>query len=250
MKKTLKILAGIAAILLIGVLLFVTSAFVGNPITAKRADKAIERYLEENYSFLDLQVEKARYNFKDGSYMARAKSKTNRDTHFPIYYRDGKILRDDYDTYVLGRFNTLQRLSEEYSAVAKALVAKELGYENNTMVMYDKSEYNNVKDILKLGMEFDTSLPLQAEVTLSLDLPDNSLESISKVLTDVHHVFVAHGCHFSKYSLYAENDGMLVMVNDVSPEDIEGGRLLEMLAEARDNENVTGISVYIKGDEK
>ena len=107
-----------------------------------------------------------------------------------------------------------------------------------------------VKGILKLGMEFDRALPLQAEVTLSLDLPDSSLEAAAKALTDAHRIFIHHGCYFSKYSLYAENGGRLVTVNDVSPEDIEGGRLLEMLGEAQDNNHAAGISVFIKGDEK
>lgn len=246
MKKLLKVLAGITAILLIGVLFFITSAFVGNPITAMRADRAVKKYLEENYSFLDLEVEKARYNFKDGSYIARAWSKTNIDIHFPIYYRDGKILRDDYNSHVLGMFNTLQRLSEEYSALAKSLVAKELGYENTTMVMYDKSEYGDEKEILQLGMEFDRTLPLQTEVLLRLDLTDNSLESVAKILEDAHHVFIKHGCHFSKYGMFSEADGRLVMVNGVTPSDIKSGKLFELLKEAEKNEDASHISVFIK----
>lgn len=251
-KKALKIFAATVAILLIGFILFVTNAFVGNPISAMIANNAIEKHVENKYSSLDLDVEKARYNFKDGSYMARAKSKSNVDIHFAIYSRNGKIQRDNYDAYVLGMFNTLQRLSEEYSKVAKSLVAKELGYENNTtMVMYDKSEYEQGdKNILRLGMDFDKSLPLDAEVDLRLDLDDNSIENIAKVLTDAHRVFIDNGCIFTKYGIYAENDGMMVMVNNVTPKDIEGGKLAELIEEAKDNEGINGIRVFIKGEKK
>ncbi len=250
-KKILRAVAGIVAFLLIGIILFVTNAFVGNPITAKIADNAIKRYVENEYPFLNLEVEKSRYNFKNISYVAKAKSKTNIDIHFNIYYREGKVQRDDYDSYVLGMFNTLQRLSEEYSNLARALIANELGFKNNsTMVMYDKDEYGHAEEILKLGMPFDRSLPLKSEVTIRLDLPDNSIESIAKILTNAHRVFIDNGCNFSKYGLYAENNDMLIMVDNVTPRDIESGQLINLLEQAKNEDNMDGISVYIKEGNK
>lgn len=200
---------------------------------------------------LDLEIEKAKYNFKDASYMAIAESKTSIDTKFAIYYRDGEVQRDDYKRYVLGMFNTLQRLSDEYSVIAKDIIAKELGYENNTtMVMYDKAIYENANDILKLDMKFDKALPMDAEVIIRLDLKDNSLENIAKVLIDAHKVFIGNGYNFKKYGLYAENDGMLVMINEVTTVDIESGELLSLLKEAKNNEVAGGISIFIKGENK
>lgn len=250
-KFPLKILAGVVAITLICSILFITNAFVGNPISAMMANKAIEKYVDKNYFSLDLEIEKARYNFKDASYVAMAKSKTSIDTKFAIYYRNGKVQRDDYESYVLGMFNTLQRLSNEYSTIAKDIVAKELGYENNTtMVMFNKDEYENSNDILELDMKFDKALPMDAEVTIRLDLKDNSLEGVAKVLTDAHKAFIDNNCNFKKYGLYAENDGMLVMVNEVTPADIESGELISRLEEAKNNDGVDGINVFIKGDNK
>jgi hypothetical protein len=244
---TLKILSGVVAISLIVGILFITNAFVGNPISAMLANKAIEKYVSENYSSMDLKIEKARYNFKDVSYVAMAKSKSSIDTKFAIYYRDGKVQRDDYASYVSGMFNTLQRLSDEYSIIAKDIVAKELGYKNNTtMVMFNKDEYKNTNDILKLDMKFDKELPMDAEVTIRLDLKDNSLESIANTLTDAHKAFLDNNCNFNKYGLYAENDGMLVMVNQVTPADIESGELESLLEDAKNNNSAGGISVFIK----
>lgn len=248
-KFLLKILAGTAAIALICGILFITNAFVGNPVSAMLANKAIEKYVDENYASLDLEIEKARYNFKDASYAAMAISKRSIDTRFAVYYRDGKVQRDDYETYVLGRFNTMQRLSEEYSAIARDIVAKELGYKNNaTMVMYDKDE--STWDILELDMKFDKALSLDAEVTIRLDLENNSLEAIANVLTDAHKAFEDNGCNFKKYGLYAENDGMLVMVNGVTPSDIESNELVNRLEKAKNNQSIDGISVFIKGENK
>ncbi|MEQ8198846.1 MAG: hypothetical protein ABRQ27_12695 [Clostridiaceae bacterium] len=210
------------------------------------AEKAIKQYVGTNYSFLDLETGKVSYNFKEGSYISIAKSRTSIDTKFSIYCRNGKVMSDDYEMNVLGMFNTAQRLSDEYSAVAKGIVRKELGYENTTMVTYDKSTYENAEKILKLDMKFDKALPLNAEVILRLDLTDNSIDSMAKVLTDAHKAFKANGCNFVKYELFSENGGTLVMINNVTPGDIESGNLTGLLNKAKSGESGNGISVLIK----
>lgn len=247
----MKLLAGFVAISLIGFILFVTNAFLGNPISAMLANKAIDNYVTQDYAFLDLEVEKAAYNFKYGSYMARATSKTSIDTTFAIYYRDGNVERDDYEAYVLGMFNTLQRLSEEYSTVAKRIVAEELGYINNhTTVMYNKDEYESTNDILELDMTFDKALPLVADVSIGVSVTYDSLADIAQVITLAHQAFVNNECNFNKYSLYAENDGTLVMISGVTPTDIESGELATRLEKAQMNPNVSDIYVYIKREQK
>lgn len=262
-KLILKILAGVVAVIIIGGVLFITNAFVGNPISAMMANKAISQYVDKNYSYLDIETEKAIYNFKDGSYMARAKSKTSIDTKFAIYYSDGKVQRDDYQRYVLGMYNTLDRLSGEYSTIAKNIIAKELGYEkNSTRVMYYKDEYEKPNDALELDMKFNKALPIKAEVAIYLDLTNNSLEGISKVLTDVHKSFVVNGCIISKYSLTSDNDGSLVEISGVTPANIESGELLILLKKAEMDEDTTiiekgddkkpieGITIFRKGEKK
>lgn len=247
----LKMLAAVIATALIGGILFVTNSFIGNPISAMMANRAIKQYVNQKYSYLDLEVGKASYNFKYGSYMARAESKTSIDTKFAIYYKNGKVQRDDYETYVLGMFNTLQRLSEEYSAVAKNIAAKELVYKINSItVMYDKDQYEKANDVLKLDMKFDKALPIKTEVTIGTDLADTSLTGIAKVLTDAHNVFVKNGCNFSKYGLYAENNGMLIMAHGVTPQHIKSGELAGLLEKAKNSDGANGISVFVKGEKK
>ncbi|HHX94223.1 MAG TPA: hypothetical protein GX691_00155 [Clostridia bacterium] len=252
-KLSLKVFSGAAAAVLIFFLLSVTNSFAGNPVSAYFADKAIQQYVEETYPSLDLEIGKPRYNFKFNRYVAQAQSRTSTDTRFYIHYFNGGVNFDSYESDVLSKYNTLDRLSGEYSALAQKLVSEELGYENNTTrVMYDKSEYEMAADenavgILELDMEFDKSLPMKAEVSLRLYLPDISMESIASVLTESHRVFTENGCHFSRYDLTAERDGVLVMVNKVSPAQIEGGNLVSLLEKARTDESADGISVFIKG---
>ena len=242
-----KILAGIVGVILIGGILYIGNAFLGNPISASTADKVIKQYVENNYPLFGLKVEKAHYNFKEGVYMAMTQSEKSIDTKFAIYSSGGKIVRDNYDDYVLSMFNTRQRLSDEYSEVVKTLVSKELGFDNNTTIVW---YYENPTDILKLDMKFDKSLPINAMVDIRLELTDNSTEGIAKVLTDAHKVFVNNDCNFNKYGLYAENNGMLVMVNGVTAADIESGELTNLLEKAKNSDNISGITLFIKGYNK
>lgn len=245
-KLMLKIIAGVVAILLIGFMLFVTNAFIGNPISAMMANKAVKQYVNQNYSYLDLEIEKAKYDFKNAGYMVQAISKTSIDTKFAIYYSKGKVQRDDYELFVLGMENTIQRFSNEYSVVSKNILAKELGYKDNTtVVMYDK-EFKNINDILKLDMKFDKTLPINVEVTIQLDTVDSSFDGIAKIFTDAHKAFKGNDCNFSLYGLYAQNGDKSVMVYGVKPEDIESGKLVSLLEKAKNDVNANGIGIYIK----
>lgn len=248
----LKVLAGVIALTLIGGILFVSNAFVGNPVSAMIANKAIKQYADQHYPALDLELDKAQYNFKDSSYVAKAQSKTSVDTKFSIYYHNGEVGWDEYNDYVLGMFNTLDRFTMEYSSIVQNIIAEELGYENNkTMVNYYKDKYIDTHGIVELDMKFDRTLPLDAEVSIQLNLTDSSSENIAKVFTDAHQAFVDHNCHFSKYDLFAENEGILVTISGVTPVHIESGGLANLIEEARNtSKSVDGISAFIKGEKK
>ncbi len=243
-RRVLKIAAGFIAILLIGAILFITNAFVGNPISAMLANKEIERYAKQHYSYLDLEFEKVGYNFKDGTYMVRAKSKRSIDTHFLIAYRQGEVVWDEYES-VVNMFNTLERLSDEYSALVKRIIKKQLGYENQSYVMYSGEEYEQPNDVLELDMAFDQTLPLNAEVTLRLNVEERSMEGLANLLTDAHRALAKENCTFSQYHIFADDEETMVMVNGVTPADIESGKLVSLLNEAKEKENGR-ISVYIK----
>jgi hypothetical protein len=251
-KSTLKVLAGVVAIVLIGSMLFITNAFVGNPLSAMVANKSIQQYVGQNYAFLDIEVEKASYDFKNQGYRAIAKSKTSMDTRFAIYYSEGQVKRDDYQLYVVEKFNTLDRLIGEYSLIAKTIISNELGYENNTTyVVHDKDLSDKLGEILELDMKFDKAVPIGPEVSIQIDTVDYSLENVAKVLTDAHKAFLDNDCVFAKYGFYAGGDDTNIMVIGVTPEAIESGALLKLLTEAElsgDNGSEEGILIFRKGE--
>ena len=134
-KLTFKILSGIVALTLISFVLLITNATVGNPISQRMAGIAIKEYVDKNYSSMDLEIGKVNYDFKETAYVGMAKSKTSIDNKFGIFYKNGKVQRDNYKSNVLSMFNTSLRLEDEYSAIAKSIFAKEIGYDDNTTMV-------------------------------------------------------------------------------------------------------------------
>lgn len=233
-------MALVAAVFLIGIILFIANGFMGNPISAALANKAIKNYVSKDYSGLDLEVGKASYNFKFGEYTAMAKSKSSIDTHFLVYYKSGKVIGDDYETYVLGKFNTMTRIENEYSKIVIPILSKIKGLENNrAMVQVEKWEYEKSNDAVKIDMSFDKNIPLDMKITIRADLADVSLKGIAAILEESHRVLMDYGCKFTAYDVFSEYKGVLVMVSNVSPADIEGGELehlLQSTLESRDDE--------------
>lgn len=247
-KSIFKVIIGILALLILAVIFNVVNAFKGNPITAMRANKYIQQYVDKNYASMDLEIEKAIYNFKEGAYLARVQSKNSIDTKFAIYYRGGEVIRDDYESCVLGKFNTLSRLQDEYSELVIPILSKVPGLEKNTsMVQVEKWEYEKANGNIQLDMKFDKTLPIAMKITIRADLTDNSLENIAQILEDSHEILIQNNCNFTSYELFSEYKDVLVMISDVKPSDIQGGKLLNLLQKAKNTEHDSGIRVYVKG---
>jgi len=241
-RKLWRGIAGIIAVVLILCILLITNAFVGNPISVKLAEKAIDEYIEENYPSLDLEIGKPVYNFKDGSYVVRVRSNTSIDTNFHVNYRGGEICYDSYESDVLGLFNTLSRLSKEYSNLVTDIVANELGYkENSTWVNYDENIYENPSQVLELDMRFDRELPISAEIMIDIDIESPSLDEASIILAKAHKVFKEKRCNFEKYGLSLKDEKAIINIMGVKPRDIESGKLLDLLKEAMGREDNTLI---------
>lgn len=103
------------AFILIGGILWFANAFVGNPVSKILANRNAEKYIEETYQDMELEINKATYNFKDCKYNVHVKSSTSIDTHFSLGISStGNIIWDSYENYVLNKFNTWQRLDSQY----------------------------------------------------------------------------------------------------------------------------------------
>jgi hypothetical protein len=186
------------------------------------------------------------------------------DTHFYIYYRDGKIIRDEYETNVLGKYNTLERWAEECSQLVVPILAQVPGLENNrSRVEIDKSEYEKPNKIIRLDMNFDKGIPINMKLHIRADLTGNSLKNIAEIFEKSHQVLLNNGYVFSAYNIFSENQEVLIMVNDVKPSDIDSGELEKLLLDAQgysvrqlagettaDPPPSTGITIFIKDGSK
>ena len=237
MKKKflpLRILALIGAALFSAFVLWVGNSFVGNPISAHLADRAIAEYVSNNYTTLDLEIENAKYNFKFANYTAIARSRTNPDIRFMIYSRGGKVVHDDYTGYVLSGFNTLARLSEEYAARVKAMLEDNLDCKIQKVQMdYDTEQIQNLDELISPGMEFQKDLPIPVRLTVHTPIKQASYPQLSQLFSQIHHVMKRNSCTISEYSLFSEDDSLMVMANGVTPADIEGGSLENLLVHAQ-----------------
>ena len=113
-QKTLKILAAVAAFVLLIGLGWFSNALIGNPVSKLLATNTAEKHLAKTYPGTDYMIERVSYNFKDGNYHAFIKSPSSIDTEFSLYITMlGQLRLDTYDD-VLNGFNTARRLEQEY----------------------------------------------------------------------------------------------------------------------------------------
>lgn len=123
MKKSLRMLALITALILIAGLGWFANELVGNPISKMLATKTAEKHLAEHYGETDFYVERVSYSFKDCNYYAYIESPGSADSSFTLCIgRSGKLKWDSYEDRVLNKQNTADRLSMEYRNLVKEVL--------------------------------------------------------------------------------------------------------------------------------
>jgi hypothetical protein len=129
-------------------------------------------------------------------------------------------------------------------------LSKISGLENNrAMVQIEKWEYEKVNEDIKLDMKYDKSLPIDIKVTIRADLNDTSLNNIASILEKSHKILVKNGYRFMTYNIFSDHDSVLVMINHITPADIEKGQLEKLLNDAKDFVDPELDKVIGKGDE-
>lgn len=122
-KKVLKLVALVLALVLLGGLGWFANGLVGNPISRWLADRAVDCYIAEHYSHLDLYTKRFGFDFKSGGYFAYVCSETSMDTAF---YIDtdmlGHVTYDSFDTWVTSKYNTELRVQEQYRELVKSVL--------------------------------------------------------------------------------------------------------------------------------
>ena len=122
-KKVLKLIALITALILLGGLGWFANGLVGNPISRLLAKRALDQYVKQNYSHLNLNTERFGFDFKSTGYYAYVRAEGSTDIAFYIDMDMlGHVTYDSYDTWVTGKMNTEIRVEEQYRQMVKAVL--------------------------------------------------------------------------------------------------------------------------------
>ncbi|MGL5692688.1 MAG: hypothetical protein ACRCXA_01330 [Peptostreptococcaceae bacterium] len=211
MKKSVKILSGVTAFLLMIGILYFANGLMGNPISKMMANKAAKEYINEHYKNLDLEVEDAYYSFKTGGYYVSVKCTSSKDTHFSISVSPfGRVENDSYSD-VLDKYNTYNRINLAYeNKVRKFFDSKNLQYKSDIIfgeIKYkedlDYAGYGNVdygvviKD-LELDKEYDIyKLGKEAgHIVFYAQDEDISVKKASEILLDIKNMLDENNISF------------------------------------------------------
>ncbi|MDU7150629.1 MAG: hypothetical protein E6312_01000 [Peptoniphilus grossensis] len=193
--KASKVFIGLFIFLAI-IFAFICLAFFGNPISRLMAEKSATKYIEAHYKDLDLNRDRAYYNFKDGYYTVRLRSKTSKDTAFMLGFDSfGKLKQNTYDDIL---FNTEIRLLDELRGYGADLQYKyNFPYEISLNTVEDVPREN-----LVLDQEFDFDNfkeDVNAQAFGYVEKP--SLEECLDILCDLQKIMDKTSLKVTKYSI-------------------------------------------------
>lgn len=193
--KLSKVFIGLFVLLAI-IFAFICLAFFGNPISRLMAEKSATKYIEAHYKDLDLNRDRAYYNFKYGYYIVRLSDKNSEDTKFYLGFDSfGKIKVDTYDSIL---FNTFIRLSDELNDYGEKLEKKyKFPYKISLTTLN-----NDLEDKLTLDQKFDFNNfkeDLNAQAFGYIKKP--SLEECFDALCDLQKIMDKTSLKVTKYSI-------------------------------------------------
>lgn len=195
-----RVVAGLAAITLLALVVSITNSFTGNPVSAKLAEKEISNYIKEKYSNMNLKLSKASYNFKNSGYTLTASSTESSDTHFNVTKTRGGRIYDDYESYVLGGYNTFDRFGKETTKLIEPLLKKEFGDELSGRLFVDCfADKKEVKGIYPLDMPYSKDLKLNATVFIDFTMKNPDVEDLANKLQKVDKLLKQEGFSIGGY---------------------------------------------------
>lgn len=202
-----RVLAGVAALALLGALLWLYTAFNGFPPCKWATTWRVRSYIAQAYPQTDYQVEGAFYNFKQGDYGCHVTSPSSPDTAFTVYAAYGGLgpLRDCYHDYVTSGMNTLNRLEQELHAAVEEIVAQ--GFEYPTRLVLCTMVYGASEPQLPLvvDMPFDLqALPGPAALTVWTSCQEPTWQEAARRLLLLKALMEEQGIWVEQYSLSLE----------------------------------------------
>lgn len=178
------------------ILLFFYIAFFGNPISKLIAERSATKYIETNYKDLDLNRDRAYYNFKDGYYIVRLRDKNSEDTKFYLGFDSfGRLKANTYDSIL---FNTWIRLSDELNDYGKGLEKKyDFPYEISLTTVND-----DIEEKLVLDQKFDfNNFKEDVNAQAFAYVEKLSLEKCLDILCDLQKIMDKTSLKVTKYSV-------------------------------------------------
>lgn len=193
--KLSKVFIGLFIFLAI-IFAFICLAFFGNPISRLIAERSATKYIETNYKDLDLNRDRAYYNFKDGYYIVRLRDKNSEDTKFYLGFDSfGKIKADTYGSLL---FNTFIRLDNELNDYGKSLAEEyNFPYKISLTTVND-----DIEEKLTLDQKFDFNSfkeDINAQAFAYVKKP--SLEKCLDILCDLQKIMDKTSLKVTKYSI-------------------------------------------------
>lgn len=180
LKKTLKVLAFVTALALIGAIVYVTVAMNGDPVSkfiARRASvKYVEAKIEKQFEGTEYEgsfvLGPTNYSFKDGGYHTHYTSSKSEDLYFSVHwYHNGRI-SDNIDDALSGQ-NTYMRLNMEFDEYMENLMAQKLPYATD-MVLGDLDKTGKYSSYFTLDTKLDVH-NLAGKPSLTVYVFDNDM---------------------------------------------------------------------------
>ena len=106
-------------LVLIALLIALLNFFIGNPLSKYHVRNVAEEYLHDTYQDKDFHIEGITFDSKTRNYIVQIVSPSGIDSHFSVGISPGgNVLYDLYSNDVLGKYNTISRIQDEYRDLA------------------------------------------------------------------------------------------------------------------------------------
>lgn len=202
-----RLLAGLAGLGLVALLLWVSTLFLGNPLEAARARRAIEAHLQQNYPGWPLGADGLRYDFKTGGYLLRVQSAEHVDCHFAVYYRSDGTVTDDYQSYVPTGWNTLLRWGEELTAQIAPLLRERYGEELTGRCMLQLPTPTPGEEPPPLDAPLDLAACPPATLYLDFTVEEPTLAALADRARAAYRIVTEAGCPVASVTVEVTDKG-------------------------------------------
>lgn len=200
-KKFLKRTLLIVLAIFICFVIYFYIAFFGNPVSKFLVKNSAQKYINENYPKLNLEIRDIFYTW-DGDYSISLHGKNSKDIYFRIYFdKYGRHKRGKKDIILSDILsNTYERFSDELKNYGKNL-EKDLKtpYEINLSTIVNSNE---VKSKLKIDQEVDfNNFPLSVDAGAYTFAENPNYEEALKILKNLQAVMDSTPLKVTKYNI-------------------------------------------------